>query len=127
MDAVALAQRFLGAFAAKDVAAARACLAPDVAWIVPGRTRISGRYQGPDEVLAYFGKLRELTGGTWKATPIDLLAGKTGVVLLSRGEGEREGRRYDATYCLHLRIDDGLIREARLYNADAEAFESFWR
>lgn len=123
---LALAQRFFGAFAQRDVAAVRACLAPDVVWRVPGASPISGEHRGPDGVLAYFGTLRELTNGTWKAAPIDMLAGKTGVVVLARGTGERAARRFDMSYALYLRMDAGVIIEARLYPEDLHAFEAFW-
>lgn len=126
-DHLALARRFFGAFAQKDIAAARACLAPGVVWHVPGHSPISGEHGGPDGVLAYFGQLRELTGGTWQAHPIDILAGESGVVVLARGTGARpDGRRFDASYALHLAMRDGRITQARLYPEDLRAFEAFW-
>ncbi|HUR69674.1 MAG TPA: nuclear transport factor 2 family protein [Candidatus Thermoplasmatota archaeon] len=121
-----LAQRFFGAFAKKDIDAARACLAPHVTWHVPGQSVISGAHRGPDGVLAYFAKLRALTEGTWQAHPIDLLAGKSGAIVLARGTGARQGRRFDATYALHLRMEGGLIVEARLYPEDLSALDAFW-
>lgn len=123
---IALAQRFFGAFARKDLDDARACLADDVVWRVPGMSVISGEHARAEGVLGYFGRLRELTGGTWAGHPMDLCAGKTGVVVLARGTGERNGRRFDSTYALHLRIDGGKIVEARLYPEDLRAFEAFW-
>lgn len=122
-----LAQRFFGSFARKDLDGVRACLAPDVAWIVPGLAAISGRHEGPEGVLGYFARLREFSGGTWRAEPLDMFAGATGVVVVARGAGEREGRRFDATYCLRLRMENGRIVEGRLYPEDLHAFEAFWR
>lgn len=127
MDAnLALAQRFFGGFAKGDVAEVRACLAPEVVWRVPGVSLVSGEHRGPEAVLRYFASLRDLTGGSWKALPIDMLVGRSGVVLLARGSGEREGRRFDAGYALHLAMREGAIVEARLYPEDLRAFESFW-
>lgn len=123
---LALAQRFFGAFARKDVDDARACLADDAVWRVPGMSLISGEHRGAQGVLSYFGRLRELTNGTWQAHPIDILAGKGGVVVLARGTGERNGKKFDNTYALHLRIDGGRIVEARLYPEDLREFEAFW-
>lgn len=117
---------FFGAFSRGDMGAVHARLAPNVVWHVPGWNAISGTYAGPDAVLAYFAKLRDLTGGTWKAHPIDLAVGSTGAVVVAKGEGQRGERRFASTYCLYLRIEEGLIAEARLYPEDFPAFDAFW-
>jgi hypothetical protein len=49
-------------------------LADDVVWHVPGRSRIAGEYRGPDEVLAYFRKRRELVDATLQVIPRGVLA-----------------------------------------------------
>lgn len=125
---VALAQRFFGAFARKDLDEVRACLSPDVVWRVPGASVLSGEHHGSDGVLSYFARLHDLTRGTWKVQPIDMLAGETGVVVLARGTGERTGpaRSLSATYALYLRMDGGRIVEARLFPEDLRVFEAFW-
>lgn len=123
---LALAQRFFGAFGKRDLDTVRECLAEDVVWHVPGKSLISGEHRGREGILAYFARLHDLTSGTWKTEPVDMLEGRTGVVLLARASGERAGRRYQKTYCLRLAIREGRVWEARLYNEDQAAFEEFW-
>ena len=38
---------------------------PNIQWHVPGRSPLSGDYKGHDEVIAFFSKTRELSGGTF--------------------------------------------------------------
>src|SRR5438094_6380057 len=46
--------------------AVREIFAPDIKWHTGGRNPLSGDLKGVDEVFANFGKLFELTGGTFK-------------------------------------------------------------
>ncbi|MCA1814048.1 MAG: nuclear transport factor 2 family protein [Halobacteriales archaeon] len=114
------------AFAKRDGGTIRALLAPDCAWHVPGRSGLAGVHRGPDGVLAYFGKLSELSDGTFHAEVRDLGASDTHVYVSARARGQRLGRSYDATYLLALRVEHGRIAEARLYNEDQHAFDAFW-
>jgi ketosteroid isomerase-like protein len=55
------------AFAAGDLDAIRAKMAPDVVWHVEGRNDLAGTYRGIDEVVGYFVRLFEVSGGTFRA------------------------------------------------------------
>ena len=49
--------RFFSAYAANDVTAMSAVLAPDIEWTIPGHHPLSGTKHGVDEVLSFFGQL----------------------------------------------------------------------
>jgi ketosteroid isomerase-like protein len=62
-----LVRRGYAAFNTGDMDTLRQILAHDVAQHVPGNSQIAGAYKGIDAVLGYYGKLAELTDGTFRA------------------------------------------------------------
>ena len=62
---VQVARRGYEAFSRGDMATVRELLADDVEWHVGGNNPISGDYKGKDAVFGFFGKLMELTAGTF--------------------------------------------------------------
>lgn len=87
------------AFNSGDVDGLRAIFAKDVIQHVPGHSVLAGTYKGADAVLGYYGKLAEMTDGTFRADLIDvhgdgfghvmamhqISATRNGVTRLSRG------------------------------------------
>ena len=73
-----------------DVALKR-LLAPNIAWTVPGDSRIAGTYRGLESVLGYFRRRREIAGRTFRMNRRDILV----------GDGERVAALTDgfATIC----------------------------
>ena len=69
------------AFNSGDVAGLQALLSRDVQQHVPGNSQISGEYKGLDAVLAYYGRLGELTDGTMRADLIEAHGDGRGHVL----------------------------------------------
>jgi len=53
------------AFAKGDFAALNDLFAEDVLWHVDGRNQLAGEYRGRDAVYGFFGRLMELTEGTF--------------------------------------------------------------
>jgi ketosteroid isomerase-like protein len=75
-----LVRRGYDAFNAGDLATLREILSHDVAQHVPGTSQLAGEYKGIDAVLGYYGKLAELTGGTFRADLIDVFGDAQGHV-----------------------------------------------
>ena len=95
-------------------------------WHVPGSTEISGDHRGHEAIFAYFQKAAELSGGTFRAELVDVLASDMHAAALAAAIGERGDRVLEQTYLLFLRIENDRIVEARLFNEDEEAFQAFW-
>jgi ketosteroid isomerase-like protein len=68
-----LVRRGYEAFNSGDADTLRTILAHDVRQHVPGTSQVAGEYKGIDGVLAYYGKLAEMTGGHFRADLIDVL------------------------------------------------------
>jgi ketosteroid isomerase-like protein len=60
------------AFNTRDGDTLRDLFTQDVVQHVPGSGPLAGTYKGPDAVLGYYGKLAELTDGTFHAYPFDV-------------------------------------------------------
>jgi ketosteroid isomerase-like protein len=67
--------------------------ADDVRWHVSGRSSLAGDYEGPEQVIQYFGRVFELTGGTFSIELHDVLANDEHAAALITIHGERAGKQ----------------------------------
>jgi uncharacterized protein len=111
------------AFAKADFAALNELFAEDVLWHVQGRNQLTGDYRGRDAVYGFFGKLMELTQGSFH---IDLHAvfadDERGVALVDQ-TASRDGqsiRSYNS-HIFHFR--DGMVTEFWDASTDQYAFD----
>jgi len=110
-----------------DEAAVRAALADDVVWHVPGRSPLSADYSGPDEVLAFLARPRELSNGTVRPQILDVMAGDDHAIALVRVHAEREGKKLDGSLqAWTFRIVEGRIAEFWFLVEDRYEVDAFW-
>ncbi|MEP7179274.1 MAG: nuclear transport factor 2 family protein [Pseudonocardiales bacterium] len=69
---LALVRRGYAAFNDKDIPTLMSILSPDVVQHVPGSSQVAGDHRGIDAVLGYYGKLGELTDGSFRADLVDV-------------------------------------------------------
>lgn len=69
---LALVRKGYAAFNTGDIETLVSLLSHDVIQHVPGKSALAGDYKGIEAVLGYYGKLGEMTGGTFKAHLIDV-------------------------------------------------------
>ena len=115
------------AFSKGDMATISELLADDVVWHVGGSSPISGDYKGKDAVFGFFGKLMELTGGTFKIEVHDILANDGHTVTMVRETAEKAGKKFDSK-AVHITHPDseGRIKEFWGFEENqAEADEFF--
>ncbi|MDT4973365.1 MAG: hypothetical protein QOG22_3508 [Pseudonocardiales bacterium] len=87
-----LVRRGYVAFNSGDFETLRSILAKDVVQHSPGTSQIAGLYKGIDEVLGYYGKLAELTGGQFQAHLINVFGdGQGHVTALHQATATRNG------------------------------------
>jgi ketosteroid isomerase-like protein len=104
----------------------RELLAEDIVWSVPGRSRIAGRYEGIEQVMAYFGRRREIASRTFVMRASEILVGDH-VAALTEGRATLGGvERQWWTVGLY-RIRDGLIAACWLLPLDIDEFDRIWR
>ncbi len=114
------------AFARGDVDTVMELLADDIVWRVPGRSPFAGEYHGKDGVMAFFGKLIEESGGTFRLAVHDIAATDRHALAIVDGHIERDGKSYDfnAIHVWHLR--EGKAEIFRSVAIDPYADDEFW-
>jgi ketosteroid isomerase-like protein len=121
------AREAFAAFNRGDFATYRQSFADDVIWHVGGNHPMSGDYRGRDALFAYFDQVRQLTGGSLRTTPQDILADEAHVGVFTRVTAEREGRRLDVLQAQAFRVNaDGKFCEYWALADDQEAVDAFW-
>src|SRR4051794_11096882 len=84
------------AFGDGDMDTLRSLYAPDAVHVATGNNPLSGEYKGVDDILAYYGKLFELSGGTFAAQLKSVtVEGDDKVVATHRDKGQRDGKTLD--------------------------------
>jgi len=77
--------------AAGDLVHAAKIFWPDVVYTVPGRSRLAGTYNGPDQVMGYLGKLFALTDESYAISRMHWLTSADRVGLLTRNHATVDG------------------------------------
>lgn len=114
------------AFGRGDLDAVAAAFSPDIVWQEAGRSPVSGTYKGRDAVFGLFGRLFELSEGTFKVELHDVTASDDHLVGLAKLSGTRGGKSltWNEAHIWHFK--NGVAVE--FWNAPVEAAEvdEFW-
>jgi ketosteroid isomerase-like protein len=100
---------------------------PDIVWHQGGRNQTSGDYRGADQVIGLFGKLFQLTDGTFKVEVHDVLASEEHAVVLAGVQAQRAGKTLahgEYSHVCHFR--DGKLSEAWIVNVDPYEVDQFF-
>lgn len=114
------------AFSKGDLETISNLFGSDIRWHIGGRNQLSGTYTGHDEVFGFFGKLMELTGGTFTVELHDLLASDDHAVALVKESATRNGKSLamDEAHVWHL--VDGKATEYWGLPSDQHRVDEFW-
>ena len=124
---VATMRRAYEAFNTGDIDTLTALFDESAVWHLPGRSSMATDYQGRDATLAYFGRIGQETGGTFRAELKDLTADdEDRVVGIQRSTGERNGKHLDVSDCIVFQLKDGRITDGREHFEDLYAWDEFW-
>jgi ketosteroid isomerase-like protein len=96
-------------------------------WHTPGRSPIAGDHNGRDAAFAQFGRYGGETGGTFRATLLNVFTSEDGRVIgVHRNTAERKGRHLDVWCCLVFELKDGRVIDGREHFYDLHAWDEFW-
>ena len=124
---VAIMQRAYDAFNSGDLDTVAETFDESVVWHLPGRSSMADDYKGRDATLAYFGKLAEETGGTFRAELQQLASdGDSRVVGIQRSTADRGGKHLDVDNCIVFELKDGRVTDGREHFEDLYAWDEFW-
>ena len=121
-----LLRRGYEAFGKGDMDTLNQLFADDIVWHTPGKSPIAGDYKGKQEVFAFFGKIAELSGGTFKLEIHEVLANDEHGVVLATSTGQRDGKRIDDNSVNVFHIQDGKVTEFWGHPGDQYATDEFW-
>ena len=123
---VELVRRGYEAFSAGDMATLGGLFAEDAVWHVAGDGVLSGRKEGRDAILAYFGELGTRSGGNLTVTVEEIIGGETNTVAVQHNRAESGGRALDQDGVIAFRVAGGKITEAREFFQDTAKGDAFW-
>lgn len=124
---VGLVRDYQAAMARGDFEERASFFWPDVEYHVPGNNRLSGNFRGPEEVMGYFGRLMEMTGGTYRITDLRwMVDDEDRVVLVTRNQAEMGGRSHEWDEVILFEIQNGKKRRIYLFQADQEGVDEFY-
>jgi hypothetical protein len=122
----AILRKAVDAFGSGDMAALTELFSPDLKWHVPGRGALGGDHIGRDAVFAFFGKAMELTNGTFRVNPLEIIGDEKGGVFIMKDTGERNGKKLDATQMIRVHVRAAKFVEVWEHSADLYAYDDFW-
>ena len=119
------------AFAKGDFAVLNDLFAEDLLWHIGGRSQLTKDYRGRDEVYGFFGRLMELTEGSFHLDLHAVFADDEHGVALVVASASRGGKSVTDQRSAHLpstrRAGDGILgrlhRSVRLRRADRLTFQ----
>jgi uncharacterized protein len=111
------------AFANGDVAVLTDLFAEDLLWHDSGRNQLSGEYRGREAVFGLFGKLMEVTEGSFRADLHTLLADDEHGIALVVLTASRGGRSVEVNEAHVFHMRDGKVVEFWNASADQYAFD----
>jgi ketosteroid isomerase-like protein len=121
-----LVRRAFDAFAKGDVDTLRELTDQDAVWHTPGRNLLSGDYRGVDDILGFFARVMELTGGTFRAELHDVVANDEHAVALYVTRAQREGRTFENRTALISHVRNGKFTESWTMSDNQYAADEFF-
>ena len=121
-----LARKAYKAMAEGDLATVFEGIADDVVWHGMAAGPLSGTYHGRDEVVAFFGRVMEETGGTFRLEVHDVLANDEHIVVLCTMSATRGNKSIEIPVVNVSHGRDGKVTEFWPATTDAQASIDFW-
>lgn len=122
-----LVRRGYKAFGEADMATLRSLFAPDAIHVASGNNPLAREYNGIDEILGYYGKLAELSDGTFTAELKSVsVEGDDQAVASHRNKAQRAGRTLDQDETMTFTVANGKISRIVENHSDPAAYDQFW-
>jgi uncharacterized protein len=125
MGDVDVVRRAYQAFNEGDIATLSEVFAEDIVWHAGGSNALSGTFDGRDATFGMFGKLGELTDGSYRVEPTEVSEDGDAVTARHRATARRGAQALDVTSTIRFRMAGGRIAEATETLDDQAAFDAF--
>ena len=114
------------AFSEGDMETLGSLYTDDVVQTMPGNNQISGEYKGRDNVLGLYGKLFELSGGTFAVELTSVEAKGDKVVTVHQTKAERGGKSLTDDESIAFSFSGDKITRLDLTAGDQAVVDDFW-
>src|SRR5436190_10765817 len=109
-----------------DIEGLTGLIAADAVQRMPGDNAVSGEHKGRDAILAMYGQLGEMTGGSFRAVIDQLYANDDRVVVIYRGQAERGTKKLDTLRALVFEMQGGKIAGLDDISSDTAVDDAFF-
>ena len=123
---VDLLNRGYDAFEKGDLDTLLQLFTDDIVFHVPGRSQVAGDYRGQDEVFGFFGRLVELTGGSFKIERHHVLADDSHGSVLSTTTAQRDGKNLSVKGVDVFHFEGDRVSEIWTFVDDQYADDEFF-
>lgn len=121
-----LLQHAYEAFAKGDMDHVMSVFDEDIIWHSPGRSPLAGTFRGRAQVQEFFGRLFEMSGGTFSNEVHDILANDEHAVVLVKVHAERQGKSLDTLGCHVWHLKGSKATEFWNLTVDPYEGDAFW-
>jgi uncharacterized protein len=118
-----IAERLLAALERGDPGRVVETLAADAILHVPGRTGLSGPYQGREAILGFLRRLAQLSRGTFRFHGDRVLADGELAIVIGRVGWDRQARRQTVPAILEVTIQREEVVRLRVFHDDQPAVD----
>lgn len=127
-SAMTVAQRAWDFWVAADLEGFLTCWDADGVWTLQGHSQISGTWRGPGEIAKVAQTAFEVSGGTLKARPLELVeAGTDSVLGYFHVEASRPDATLDQDGLQRFVVRNGKIASLHNLFADLDQFDAFYK
>ncbi len=123
---VTLVRRGFAAFGEGDMATLSEIITPDAEQHAPGDSLISGDYKGRDAIFEFYGKLAELSEGTFRVDLEHVFVRGDQAIAEYHQTGTRNGRSLDVRHALVFQILDNKVVDLDDFTEDEDGDNEFW-
>jgi len=121
-----LLRRGYAAYNSGDMDTVQALFDDDIVWHATGSNQLTGDYRGFQEIMGFFGKVMELSGGTFRGEVHDVLANDTHGVVLVTFHAERDGQTVALRSADIWHLADGKVTEHWSFFEDQAAADKLF-
>ncbi len=114
------------AFGEGDMETLGSLYTTDVVQRQGGNNQTSGEYKGVDDVMGLYGKLSELSGGTFAVDLNSVNTQGDTVVTVHHAKAERDGKKLDVDESIEFSFSGDKISLLDLSSPDQAALDAFW-
>jgi hypothetical protein len=114
------------AFARWDLPAMFAAFDENIFWHIPGRGELTGDYRGHRDVLGFFQRFMQSSGGTFRVQVEELLASDRRVLALVTESAERNGRKWSSPQVHAWTVEKGKATVFWQFQGDQGSEDEFW-